>query len=177
MTLVDFIFLSLALAMDCFAVSLAVGMGKPTRSVVWRMALAFGAFQALMPVVSIVIGQVVRDWLIQYHGWIALVVLVALGVNMIREDAQRKEETVDVSKLLVLAVATSIDSLASGLVLLPLSLGDLVEALMVIGAGSLLMSLLGSWLGEKVGAHCRRWHPKALGGVVLILIGIKLFIN
>lgn len=192
MNLIDILWLSVALAMDCFAVSITMGMTKKTkdsdkikekRSEMLVMAFSFGLFQMLMPVFALLVGQVAREWLIEYHGWVALLILSVLGVRMIWEELKGEEEESEwitkgkstVRTVLLLSVATSIDSLTTGVLFVPLSMGRVVMALFIIGLGSFLFTLIGYQMGAIFAEKAQRIHPKLIGGVMLILIGVKIF--
>ncbi len=197
MTFFDFLSISVALAMDCFAVAVTMGAAhgmngekvnvSVERAKAMRMALLFGLFQAFMPLMSIAVGQVAREWLTSWHGWVALVILAVLGGHMIWEDLMKdagdEERTMksvssaSLKVIMLLAVATSIDSLAMGVVLVPLSTFKIAEGLLIIGVGSFAFTLLGHWIGTLVGNVVRQYRPKLIGGVMLIAIGVKIFLT
>ena len=149
------------------------------------MAFLFGFFQALMPL----IGWLGISWfsrqLEAYDHWIAFVLLAFIGGNMIREAFSPEEEQhFNPHRLrtqLLLAVATSIDALAVGISFACMGyrhLSQLMVPLPIIAVVSFLFSLLGTRLGLRFGGPlARRLKPGILGGIILILIGVKILVS
>ena len=187
MGLWDILLVALALAMDCFSVSLASGM--IVRRLRWgsllRMALLFGLFQALMPLLGWLGIHYFQGSLERWDPWIAFGMLLLIGIKMIR-DAFSPEETNHFDPLLLrtqclLAVATSIDALAVGISLSCTGYDRMVTLWMplgVIGMVSFLLSIAGSWTGARASSRLPIWvKPEVLGGVILIGIGIKILVE
>lgn len=182
----DLWLLAVALAMDCFAVSTANGimMGEWKGKVMVQTALLFGIFQGLMPLLGWLGISTFTGYLESVDHWIAFGLLAFLGGKMIRESFLPEEErTTDPTLLktqLILAVATSIDALAVGISFACTgykAISQLSWPLFVIGLVSFLLSIVGSWLGIRFGEPIRKkMKPELLGGVILILIGIKILI-
>lgn len=187
MDLLSLFALSIGLAMDAFAVAIGLGMSlphvRPTQ--VARVALAFGGFQGLMPVVGWLAGQTLagQPAVAAVDHWIAFVLLSALGGKMIVE-ARRNDEAgpepaeKDPTKsatLLLLAIATSIDALIVGMSLALLRVTIWSPAL-VIGATAGLFAIVGVHLGGRVGRH---FGPRVelLGGLALIAIGARILLE
>lgn len=184
MSLIDITFLALALAMDCFTVSIVSGViiRKYILSVILRMAILFGLFQAMMPF----IGWLGTSYFSHYHEsvdhWIAFGLLAFLGGKMIKDSFGSEEEAhFDPSKLtsqLLFAVATSIDALAVGISFACLgykNIEQLTLPLIVIGVCSFVMSILGNILGVMCGKSIvKRLKPEFIGGVILLLIGFRI---
>ncbi len=178
--------LAVGLAMDCFVVSIVTG--AVTRCLRWRlflsMAVLFGLFQALMPLLTVLLGSLARTWILTYQHWLALGVLLFLGFRMIRNGMKpdgnderhiNKAVNSSIGTVLLLALATSIDAFSAGLLFLGTPLPDLGGLLLVIGAVSFAFSMIGSLMGVRFGNLCRRFRPEVIGGVILIGIGIKIF--
>ncbi|APV51291.1 hypothetical protein BWI17_17325 [Betaproteobacteria bacterium GR16-43] len=174
---------ALAVAMDAVAVSISSGMTRGAKAS-WRDAFAmagvFGAFQALMPALGYVGGAYFKESIEAWDHWIAFGLLALVGGHMVYEAlwGQAEEEAVAKAnpfawrRLLVLGVATSLDAAAVGLTLALIDL-PMVASVLVIGAVTFVLCVpavrLGGRLGEKF-AH----RAELLGGVVLILIGVKI---
>lgn len=181
---VSLFMLAVGLAMDAFSVALTDGMIIPNvklRSAL-KIGLFFGVFQAVMPCIGYLLGKGFLRYIQSIDHWIAFVLLSLIGVNMIREAVTKQEETQALDKdpldnkvLLVLAVATSIDALAAGVTLITIPIPILVCAL-VIGAVSFVLSVFGVYLGKKCGNLFGN-KAEIAGGIVLILIGIKILIE
>lgn len=180
MTTVDVWLLALALAMDCLAVSIASGV--VVRRILVRMAMLFGLFQALMPLMGWMATSRFSDYIEAFDHWIAFGLLAMIGGNMIRSSFKTDEHShFDPTRLptqLLLAVATSIDAFAAGVSLVCTgyhTLASITMPLIVIGLTSLLFSLIGQSLGLRFGQTVeRKLRPELVGGVILLLIGFKI---
>lgn len=189
----DILFLSVALAMDCFSVSIVCGVvsGRWRSFLMLRMAFLFGFFQALMPLVGWLCTNHFSSYIETIDHWIAFGLLLFLGIRMIRESADNDkgkgkydDKTLNFCKLgaqLVFSVATSIDAFAVGISFACLgysSLADLFWPLVAIGIGSFVFSIVGCLLGILFGfTISKRLRPSLFGGIVLILIGIKILLT
>ncbi|MBQ9357581.1 MAG: manganese efflux pump [Prevotella sp.] len=188
MTLFDIFFLALALAMDCFTVSIAGGMmvGRWQPFVFLRMALLFGLFQAAMPLLGWLLCSYFARYIEAYDHWVAFGLLLFLGGRMVLssfrpEEAPRSFNPRRLTTQLTLAVATSIDALAVGITFAAMGyngIAPLLLPLFVIGIMSFLLSVAGSLLGVRFGvAVSRMIKPELLGGLILIAIGVKVLLS
>lgn len=176
--------IAVGLAMDAFAVSISMGVTLPNvrTNQVLRLALAFGGFQFLMPVVGWMAGRLFSDnaWVTQYDHWIAFILLAVLGGKMIYEARflpEEEEQCVekDPTKsftLILLAIATSIDALAVGLSLSLLRV-RIFQPSVIIGLTAAGFSMVGVHLGRKFGHHLGS-KMEIVGGLALIAIGLKI---
>jgi putative Mn2+ efflux pump MntP len=184
MNLLDIILLAIALAMDCFAVSIVSGVLTQKR---WlpRMAILFGIFQAMMPLIGWIGISFFRQNIEAYDHWIAFALLFLIGGNMIRESFSPEEEhffnPLRLRTQLLLAVATSIDAMAIGISFACTGFNEISQLLLpiiIIGIVSSLFSTIGTRLGARFGrAISHRLKPELLGGLILIAIGIKILIT
>ena len=187
MNQLDIWFLALALAMDCFAVSIASGIivKKHLGKMMIRMAFLFGLFQAAMPLIGWLGVSTFTSYLENIDHWIAFGLLAFLGGRMIRESFLPEEEKkIKPRKLktqVVFAIATSIDALAVGISFACTGFSNikmLVCPLLIIGFVSFVMSIIGILLGVKFGKPItKKLKPELLGGVILIFIGIKVLLS
>jgi putative Mn2+ efflux pump MntP len=169
------------LALDCFAVSLAAGTtiatGKFTAAVI--IGMVFALFQAGMAFIGWLSGIVLSTLIFSFAPWAAFFILAIIGIHMIREGLENdKGEVRDYLSplvLLLLAVATSLDSLGVGLSFALLSNPILIPAV-VIGLMSGLLSFTGVMIGSRVAKRYGR-HIEVGGGAILILIGIRLLLG
>lgn len=180
MSLLETILLSLALAMDAFAVSLGASAVLPRgRRPTFRLAFHFGLFQALMPALGWLAGLGLARLIAAFDHWAAFLLLLWIGVRMLAgagRDAQAPRR--DPSKgwsLMALSVAVSVDALAVGLSLAFLRVTIWSPAL-VIGLVTGLLSWLGVRLGRGLG---RAWGPRMerAGGVILLAIGLRILVT
>ncbi|HEY0665538.1 MAG TPA: manganese efflux pump MntP family protein [Gallionella sp.] len=174
----EVIVLAVALSMDAFAVSVGLGSKGDTRRLGLMAGLYFGSFQALMPFIGYLGGKGVLGWVEAYAPWIAFGLLAAIGGKMIYEGFSEgiEEDIAAITHkiMLLLAVATSIDAMAAGF---SLTLLDVNAALAcaIIGATTFAFS----WAGVAIGKRSGTWlesKAEVFGGVVLILIGIKMLV-
>ncbi len=172
---------ALGLAMDAFAVTLGLGCSLRglTRGQSFRLAFHFGLFQFFMPILGWAAGTRIEAHIRAFDHWIAFGLLAFVGGKMIvesfrsaSEDGRRGGDPTRGHRLFLLSVATSIDALAVGLSLAVLEVKILYPAA-VIGAVAFGMTILGSRLGPVLGKVVGR-RAELLGGIVLILIGIKI---
>ena len=186
MDLATMVLLGLALAMDAFAVSVACGLRFDRRrhGGALRIAAAFGGFQAAMPIVGWMAGLTLRNLILGFDHWVAFGLLAFLGARMIHEalQAHRRGETIplpDAARLLVLALATSVDALAVGLTLSLLGAAILLPAA-VIGVVTFAVSYLGVVLGYEFEALLQgraKRDVQILGGIVLIVLGARILLE
>lgn len=187
MNLWEIVLIAVALAMDCFTVSVVSGV--ITRRNQWgsvlRMAFLFGLFQALMPLIGWLVIHYFQASVEAYDHWIAFGLLAFIGIKMIRDAFSPEEQAhMDPTQLrtqLLLALATSIDALAVGISLSCTgyeALGQLSVPLLVIGLVSFVFSMAGHLLGVRFGeVVARRWKPELVGGIILIGIGVKILLE
>lgn len=184
MNLLDVLLLAIALAMDCFTVSIVSGVivRRWSWRVVMSMSVLFGAFQALMPFIGWIGTKYFSAYIQSVDHWIAFGLLVFIGGKMVKESFETREECsfnpCDVKTQFMLAVATSIDALAVGISFACVGYSDvqqLVLPLSIIGIVSFLMAIFGYSLGLCFGrAIEKRLHPEFAGGLILIVIGLKV---
>jgi manganese efflux pump family protein len=179
---ITIIFVAFALSMDAFAVSLCFGTTVRDNKIAMSIkAVAFfGIFQAVMPLVGWAVGFFLKDTIKQVDHWIAFVLLGFIGIRMIREslknrNCQRIFNTGSIWVMLSLSVATSIDALAVGLSFALLKIPILV-AVLIIGSITFGMSFTGVHLGKKLN-YVLGNKAEIAGGIILVLIGIKILIE
>jgi manganese efflux pump family protein len=167
--------LALALAMDAFAVALTQGARfRPGARGALAIALTFGVFQGVMPLIGWGIGAVAFAYIEAVDHWIAFGLLTVLGVRMLGGHVGEEEaaRALTGKALLVAGVATSIDALAAGITLPTLAVAPLIAAAL-IGLVTVIMSGAGVWLGRIAGDRLGAWAERA-GGVILIGLGCKI---
>lgn len=180
MGLLELFVLAVGLSMDAFAVSICKGLslGKIKAKHMCIAGAWFGGFQALMPLIGYFLGSFFAEAITKYDHWIAFILLVLIGGNMIKEAFGKEEElnnAMDVKTMLLLAVATSIDALAVGVTFAFLQV-QIVPAIIFIGAVTFAFSAVGIKIGSIFGT---KYKSKAefIGGVILILIGLKILLE
>lgn len=180
------VLLGVGLAMDAFSVSLANGLNEPKMKKYKMLSIAgiFGVFQALMPM----IGWVCVHTIIQYFNvfqkfipWIALILLVYIGGKMLVEGIKNKEgeiekPEVELLALLIQAVATSIDALSVGFTISEYNFEMALVCALIIAVVTFLICTAGLIIGKKFGTKISN-KATILGGIILIMIGLEIFIT
>jgi putative Mn2+ efflux pump MntP len=182
MTLLEIIIIAFGLSMDAFAVSITLGLSveKPKIKEMLLPGLYFGFFQAFMPVIGYFSSIYFADKIKEFDHWIAFILLGIIGGKMIKDSFSKEEEKVNQNafqfiKMIVLAVATSIDALVIGITFAVFKVNILL-AVIITGSITFFVSIVGVKLGNIFGL---RFKTKAefIGGAVLILLGIKILIE
>lgn len=199
MNIIIIVLTAFALAMDAFAVSVSKGMTLKnlTKGLAIKIALFFGVFQAVMPLIGWILGISFQGYIKAIDHWIALVLLSILGGKMIyefyenrKEAKEEKDEAAsEVSttlesesknknelsnkELTTLAIATSIDALAIGINFAFLNV-NIVSSSFIIGIITFAVCLIGVITGKKIGGLFKD-YAELVGGIILILIGINIF--
>lgn len=185
MRLFELFLIGVGLSMDAFAVAICQGLCMRKFHVPYALVIAFffGGFQALMPFLGWFLGSRFAGYIQSVDHWVAFGLLLAIGGNMVRESRRREEEEtrcaveecIDLKRLTVLAVATSIDALAVGVTFAFLKV-RILPAISIIGIITFLLSLIGVAVGNFFGARCKR-HAELTGGIILILLGTKILLE
>ena len=195
---VNSILFGIGLAMDAFSVSMANGLNEPEMDRKKELLIAgvFGVFQTLMPLIGWVLVHTAMNTFQQFQKfipWIALILLCWIGGKMIAEGMQSRKEAqaegaapaaeavkpaakLGLWALFVQAVATSIDALSVGFTIAEYDFSHALVETVIIGVVTFIISYAGIRIGKKFGT---RLSGKAsiLGGVILILIGIEIFVT
>lgn len=178
MNFIALIFTGFALSMDAFAVSITKGMTIKNlkKSTALKMALAFGLFQGGMPLLGWILGISFKNYIEAIDHWIAFILLVFIGINMLKEafgnNPDNCNDSVDLKTMIVLAIATSIDALAVGITFAFLKT-NIVLASLVIGIITFVVCIIGVKIGNKFGDKYER-NAETVGGLILIFMGIKI---
>ena len=184
MSLLEVFIVGVGLSMDAFAVSVGKGLGmrRIDARVSLALAVSFGVFQAGMPVIGWLLASTLADAIQAVDHWIAFGLLAIIGgkmiVDAVRGEGEAEGEaagSVSFGELMVLSVATSIDALAVGIMFAALGVPPL-PAVIIIGVTTFALSLLGVIVGNRFGARYER-PAAACGGVILVVIGIKVLVE
>lgn len=182
MGLIELIILSVGLAMDAFAVAICKGLGmkKVTLKKAGIVGAYFGVFQAVMPLIGYLVGFRFQDKIKAVDHWIAFILLVVIGINMVKESLSKDEEEIEEADLgfksmIMLSIATSIDALAVGIIFAFLKV-SIIPAVAFIGIITLVISMSGVKIGNVFGDKFKS-KAELLGGVILICIGLKILLE
>ena len=186
MGILELLLIGIGLSMDAFAVAICQGLCM--KKLNWRhaavIALFFGGFQALMPLIGWVLGSQFAGYIQNIDHWVAFVLLVLIGGNMVREALSPEEEEVacavesklDYKQLFLMAVATSIDALSVGFTISEYGWLMALTAAVIIAVVTFFLCMAGLRIGKKFGTQLSG-KANILGGVILIGIGLEIFIT
>ena len=180
MSFIEILLIGIGLSADAFAVAVCKGlnMRKINYNHTLVIALFFGGFQALMPLIGYVLGSQFSQYIESVDHWIAFVLLGFIGGKMIFEARRNETEEcckcdrLDIKELFIMAVATSIDALAVGITFALVSV-NIWASITLIGLTTFVLSAIGVIIGNKFGAKYKN-KAELAGGIILVLIGIKI---
>ena len=183
MIFIEAFLLGIALSMDAFAVSICKGlcMKKVNIKQALIIALFFGGFQALMPLLGYLLANSFAVYIESIDHWIAFVLLAFLGGKMIFDVIRGDDDDCDcckpfrIKEIFVMAIATSIDAAAAGIAL-AMDGANIWLNISFVGVVTFIMCIGGVFIGNKFGT---RFKDKATlaGGIILILIGVKILLE
>lgn len=182
MSIVEVFLIAVGLSMDAFAVSVCKGLSVQKIKVKHYFIVGawFGGFQALMPFLGYLLGSTFQKYITAVDHWIAFVLLVIIGANMIREAFSKEEsksnDSFSFGTMLLLAVATSIDALAVGITFALLPDVNITAAVLFIGSITFVLSAVGLKIGNVFGLKYKS-KAELAGGAILVLIGIKILLE
>lgn len=178
----ELLLIGIGLSMDAFAASVCQGlkMRKISPKQTLIIALFFGGFQALMPLIGWVLGKQFETYITSIDHWIAFVLLAFIGGKMVfdalkQEDDDKDDSPFSVREIFLLAIATSIDALAVGITFAFLQTNIWVS-ISIIGCTTFLLSAVGVFIGHKFGTKHKN-KAELAGGIILILIGLKILLE
>ena len=193
MGIIEILLLAVGLSMDAFAVSICKGLAMPKISFknaaicgVW-----FGSFQALMPMIGYLLGAQFARYITKIAPWVAFVLLLFIGGNMIREamsscDCEEEADPkLDAKTMFIMAVATSIDALAVGVTFAMVKVNivaawstllNTVFAVILIGITTFIISCAGVKVGNVFGTKYEK-RAELAGGVILVCLGLKILLE
>ena len=182
MNLIELLLIAIGLSMDAFAVSIGKGLTvsqlKPRHSL--TVGLWFGLFQALMPMLGYLLAAKFSTLVAAFDHWIAFLLLALIGSNMIREacsdDPEKHTHDFAPRTMFILAVATSIDALSVGVTQASYNLAMELVSSLIIAAVTFVICMAGIFIGKKFGTHLAG-KAAILGGIILIVIGIQIFLT
>lgn len=182
--------LGIGLAMDAFAVSMSNGLkeNKMKLKKILLIAITFGIFQGVMPLIGYLVGYSLIDYIDKFVPWIALALLGFLGIKMIIDGIKEIKEgnkddevcpcenCLSIKVLLVQAIATSIDALSAGLSFSNYKLIDAVIVVSIVAIITTIICIVGVYIGKKFGTKLSK-YASFIGGAILIIIGLEIFLT
>lgn len=175
--------LGIGLSMDACAISMSNGLKEPNIKLnkIIFISFMFGLFQGLMPLIGYLIGHNFVEYFEKYIPWIALILLLILGIKMIIEAIRKKDDheekrIVTYKEILVQTIATSIDALSVGVTIADYKFTNAIITFIIISICTFFICFIAHFVGKKFG---NKFQNKAeiFGGVILIIIGLEIFIK
>ena len=187
MSVLDIFLLGVGLSMDAFAVAICKGlaMKKVNKKQMILIALFFGGFQALMPLIGWLVGSTFAKKIAAFDHWIAFVLLALIGGNMVidaikewnqEDNVEIIDPPIDFKELTLLAIATSIDALACGVTFSFYENFNIIKAISIIGVTTFVISAGGVYVGNIFGDKYKA-KAQLVGGIILIFLGIKILLE
>ncbi len=183
MNIIEIILIGFSVAMDAFAVSICKGLS--IKNVNYKksfiVALWFGIFQAIMPLIGFCIGQTFESIIIEVDHWISFVLLLLIGIDMILESIKHKDEHLSddlgFKTMIVLSIATSIDALAVGVAYsCAYGTSNAIVTFLVIGIITFILCFIGTMIGNKLEGKFKSISER-VGGIILIILGFKILLE
>lgn len=181
MELISVFIIALALSMDSFSVSVAKGFTQKNlkSSQIFYYGITFGLFHLFLPLLGFIAGKSITSFVSSFAPYIAFILLLIIGINMIKEGLPNESEEVmdefSFKELFILAIATSIDAFAVGVSFALLNTNIIIAAI-VTSIVVFLLSIIGLLIGRKIGDFFDE-KLMIIGGVVLILISLKILLG
>ena len=180
MSPLELFIIAVGLSMDAFAVSICKGLSVRKAELKHALCVGayFGGFQMLMPLIGYLLGKQFESMITSIDHWIAFVLLAIIGANMVREsfgEDEKLDDSFTFKAMLPLAVATSIDALATGVTFAFLNV-NIAYAVSFIGATTFILSAIGLKIGNVFGTRYRAISER-IGGITLILMGLKILLE
>lgn len=173
--MIEVLLLAIALAIDAFSVAVAACAKPHEKRLDLKLAIIFGVFQALMPLIGYFGGMAMQNFVGDYTKYAAFALLLFLGTRMIFKKEESEDgvpESLSFYAILVLGIATSLDAMAAGLGLDYFGVSPYLSVA-IIGIITAIITFIGAHIGKKAGELIGSRAEK-VGGLVLVAIGIKL---
>lgn len=184
---VNIVLTSLSMSVDAMTVSAVDSIQeknmKKTKSIL--IALVFGLFQFIMPLIGYFIGYSFKDILEAYIPWIAFSLLTLLSIKSLidwikdrkkKDDGEEVNKKISILEVLVQGISTSIDALCIGFVYLNLSIANAMIVFSIIGITTFLLSLLTSIFGNLLANKLEKWAG-LIAAIVFLAVGLKILIE
>lgn len=181
MSFIELLLTAIGLSMDAFAVSVSQSLTAPNFKKIdaLKFGIFFGGFQALMPLIGWLFGNLFSSYVEAIDHWVAFILLGYIGIKMILDATVLKDEEksgeLNLKLLLVLAFATSIDALAVGVSFAFMKM-NIVTSVITIGITTFILCPIGALLGKKIGGKLGE-KAQIIGGIILVIIGTNILIQ
>lgn len=176
MNLIELLLTGVSLGMDAFTISICKGLSNNKFKNGITIALYFGIFQFIMPIIGHYLGNIFSEKIINFNPYISMILLVTIGILMIKEkNDDNIDDSIKFFEMILLSIATSIDALVIGISFSFLKVHILPSSIL-IGIITFIMCFIGYFLGHLFNQKAQK-YSNLIGGITLIIIGIKIFIE
>lgn len=175
MSIIEIILIGISLSMDAFTISITKGINNGNKKDGLIITTFFAIFQFIMPLVGFYLGNIINEKIINYHSYFSSILLIIIGILMIKEDKIDINNKLDYKELILLSIATSIDALVIG-ISFSFNKTNILLSSIIIGLITFITCNIGYYLGNLLNKKFHQ-YSNIIGGITLILIGIKLLFN
>ena len=176
MNIIEILLIGISLSMDAFTISICKGLKNSSIQIGLITTLSFAIFQFSMPIIGYYLGNILSSRIINYHSYFSSILLIILGILMIKEEKLNEvNNKLDYKELILLSIATSIDALIVGLSF-SFNHTNIFLSSTIIGIITFIVCNIGFNLGKILNKKIHQ-YGNIIGGITLIIIGIKLLFN
>lgn len=173
MNIIEIVLIGLSLSMDAFTISIGKGIKTNNFKIGLITVIFFSLFQFIMPIIGYYFGNMLSERIINYHSYFSSILLIIIGILMIKEnEIDEFDNKLNIKELILLSIATSIDALVIGISFSFIKINIIISSI-IIGLITFIICMIGYNLGNLFNKKCRQ-YSNLIGGITLIIIGIKL---
>ena len=176
MNLLEIILIGLSLSMDAFSISIILGLRNKLIKTGITTSIFFGLFQLIMPILGYYLGNILNEKIINYESYFSTILLIVIGILMIIEKNEiNTYNKLNYKELFFLSIATSIDAFVIGISFSFIKTNIFISSI-IIGLITFFISFIGYFLGHLFNKKAHQ-YSNVIGGITLIIIGIKMLFN
>ena len=175
MNIIEIVLIGISLSMDAFTISICKGIIDNKKRNGLIITLFFALFQFIMPIIGFYLGNILSNRIIKYHSFISSILLIIIGVLMIKEKSINVNNKLNFKELIILSIATSIDALIIG-ISFSFNNTNILLSSTIIGLITFIICNIGFYLGNLLNKKIHQ-YSNFIGGITLIILGIKLLFN
>ena len=175
MNIIEIILIGLSLSMDAFTISVCLSIKNNYFKTGLITAIFFSIFQFIMPILGFYLGNIISNRIINYHSYFSSILLIIIGILLIKEDKINDVDDFNYQELIILSIATSIDAFVTGISFSFIKI-NIFTSSFVIGLITFILCIIGYFIGNLFNEKAHQ-YANIIGGITLIIIGIKLFFN
>lgn len=171
MNIIEIILISISLSMDAFTISICEGIKNGNKNI----TLSFALFQFIMPIIGYYLGNILSNRIINYHSYLSSILLIIIGIMMIKEKKISINNNINFKETILLSIATSIDAFVIG-ISFSFNNTNILLSSIIIGLITFIICNIGYYLGNLLNKKIHQ-YANVIGGITLIIIGIKMLFN